>query len=472
MRSAGVRYLVVAVLALLMAIPLTMVSSIIEARRGYSDDTIATVGREWGGPQVLVGPELVVPVRRSVTETLKREVVDPATGRIAVHPESGLPIMETYQQTRVEARDPVYLLPERFDARLTSQTHSRYRGIFQVPVYSADAALELRFEAAAAEAALGKGEALDWAGARLVLYLSGNRALRGAAVLTGAGGREIALEPLTGRAGIEALVGDITAGSGAFHLALGLNGAERLMIAPVGRVSLLEMTGDWPDPSFTGAFLPDSREIGPEGFSARWTIPHLARAVPQVGRAEPLDGAEQSMAFGVAFYQPNDFYQKAWRAARYGLLTVALTFLTVLLIEGRRPRPVHPVQYILIGLAQAVFVLLMLAYAEQIGFGPAYLAASAATVALLVMFGLTGLKLGRRAWVLGAMLVVLYAVLYLILRSTDFALIAGATLAFVALAATMVATRNEDWYGPAGGGLPGRRPRAGPGAAKAPPDQA
>ena len=148
------------------------------------------------------------------------------------------------------------------------------------------------------------------------------------------------------------------------------------------------------------------------------------------------------------FFQPNDFYQKAYRAARYGILFIALTFLTVLLIEIRHEKKAHPVQYVLIGLAQAIFVLLMVAYAEQIGFAYAYLLASVATVGLITFYGLIGLKLGRRTWVLGTMLVVLYALLYLILRSADYALLAGSTLAFAALGGTMIATRNEDWSGP------------------------
>jgi len=120
----------------------------------------------------------------------------------------------------------------------------------------------------------------------------------------------------------------------------------------------------------------------------------------------------------------------------------------VLLIEGQTKRPTHPVQYILIGLAQSVFVLLMVAYAEQIGFGAAYALSAGATTALLTLFGAIGLKLGTRTAVLGVMLAITYGVLYLILRSADYALLAGSTLAFLALALTMVATRNEDWYGP------------------------
>ena len=174
--------------------------------------------------------------------------------------------------------------------------------------------------------------------------------------------------------------------------------------------------------------------------------------MPQIARIDREDLSRSETAFGVSFYQPNDFYQKAWRAARYGILFVSLTFLTVLLIDMQSKRPVHPVQYLMIGLSQAVFTLLMLAYAEQVGFGLAYLGAAAALIVLLVLFGKFALKLGSRVWVLAAMLVLLYAILYLILYSTDYALLAGASLAFVAIGATMYATRNEEWYSEAGPG--------------------
>jgi inner membrane protein len=239
------------------------------------------------------------------------------------------------------------------------------------------------------------------------------------------------------------------------RLVLGFNGAEQVLLAPVGRSSAITMVSDWPHPSFAGAFLPDGSEVSDQGFTARWTIPHLSRNLPQLSR-DDSEYVAQAEALGVRFFQPNDFYQKAYRAARYGILFIALTFLSVLLIENRQGAPAHPVQYILIGLAQSVFVLLMVAYAEQIGFGAAYALSAGATVLLLVMFGAWGLKLGRRTLVLGLALTVLYGVLYLILQSADYALLAGSTLAFGALAGTMYATRNEDWYGPpkAQGGKP------------------
>ena len=435
-RSAGLRFFILCCLVLLMFIPLFFVGAVIDSRSAYSREAIASVGRDWGGPQVINGPQIVIPVEGPVTRQTQRETVDPRTGAVTT---------ELVEVTEIERKNPITLSPDRFDVAIETQASERRRGIFVVPVFTASSQIDFDFDITEIQSLIDPGETVLWDQARLVMGLTDNRALRGAATLT-VDGAEIDLAPRAGSAGITADLGDPRDHS-RYALTLGFNGAEALSVVPVGRNSQVTITSDWPHPSFDGAFLPDSSAIYETGFGAEWTIPHLARTLPLATRSDYTYEALDT-SFGVQFYQPNDFYQKAYRAARYGILFIALTFLTVFLIESRSTRPVHPVQYILIGLAQSIFVLLMVAYAEQIGFGPAYALSAGATIGLLVLFGATGLRLGRRTWALGAMLVVLYTVLYLILRSADYALLAGSTLAFAALAGTVIATRNEDWYGP------------------------
>lgn len=448
-RSAGFRFFVVGLLALLMFIPLFFVSSVVDDRSNYSRSAIRNVSDEWGGEQLFSGPQLVIPVTEEVTARKRRDLIDPATGQPKRDADDNV-LYEYYDETTTETKAPVYLYPNDFTAALVTRTQERKRGIFVVPVYTADISMQFDFLADAAISVLTGDEELHWDKAEVRLFLTANRSLRGAARLT-RNGNDLALEPLPAgdnrETGIFAKAGD-PRGAGGYDLTLSVNGAQSLSAAAVGRTSMVTIQSDWPHPSFFGDFLPDRSEISDDGFTATWTIPHLARALPQVSRDSPDFTARSSAAFGVRFFQPNDFYQKSFRAARYGILYIALTFLTVLLLDRGGATPTHPVQYILIGLAQSVFVLLMVAYAEQIGFGWSYLLSSAATIALLTMFGALALKLGRRTTVLTVSLIVLYAVLYLILRSADYALLAGSTLAFLALAGTMYLTRNEDWYGP------------------------
>ena len=440
MRATGTRFLIVGLLALLMFIPLFFVSAVIDDRANFSRQTVREVGAEWGGSQLISGPVLIVPVEGPVTFSEVVQVTDPVSGQLR---------QEQQTRTEIRPRPAVHLMPEDFDLDIATTTDIRSRGIFDVPVYSGTARAAFDFDTSAAAGLLSEGERLLWDQAYLRVSVSENRALRGETTLT-VDGRALTLEPRAdGIAGVTAALGDPRE-AGDFALTLGFNGASDLQATPMGRNTSVTMTSDWPHPSFFGAFLPDGSEIGEDGFSATWTIPHLARPLPQAAR-EDYDGiARQQSAFGVRFFQPNDFYAQAFRAARYGILFIALTFLTVLLIENRTQKPTHPVQYILIGLAQSIFVLLMVSYAEQIGFGAAYALSAGATTILLTLFGWAGLKLGKRSLVLGIMLAVTYGVLYLILRSADYALLAGSTLAFLALALTMFMTRNEDWYGPEG----------------------
>ncbi|QGX97336.1 cell envelope integrity protein CreD [Roseovarius faecimaris] len=447
-RSLGLRFFIVGLLILLMFIPVLFVGDIIDARADYNRETRSSVGQEWGGRQLLSGPVLIIPVQETVVVREKREVLDPETGIQKLDADDN-PVYRFVDVERTLNRAPVYLYPDRFEAEIDTTTQERHRGIFTVPVYSAEAVLEFDFPTEAAVEALINDERLIWDAAELHLSVTSNRALRGAATLE-AGQTELQMEP---RAINDERIGGVRAPTGdprrhdGYRLSLDFNGAETLSIAPVGRDSTVRFSSDWAHPSFFGAFLPDGHDISETGFSATWSIPHLARPLPQLSRESQDWSARQSTSFGVDLYQPNDFYQKSYRAARYGILFIGLTFLTIFLIEGQTKRPTHPVQYILVGLAQSAFFLLMLALAEQMGFAIAYLVAASATVGLITAFGALALQLGKRTLVLGLLLSALYGVLYLILRSADYALLAGSVLTFAAIAGTMFATRNENWYG-------------------------
>jgi len=423
--SRGWRFGLMILLTLLMVIPLTMIAFVIEDRAHYQRQAVAEVARQWGGAVELAGPVLVVPVVRAET---RRE--RDADGRLV-------------SETVTVAAEPLVVLPRRLAIEGETATEIRSRGIFDVPVFTAAIRIAFSYALERPGAEIGPRETILWDKASVALVMARTRSFTGAARLV-ADGRDLALEPgtpLPGRSGIQAFVGD-PRGLGELTLTMELNGAQRIGLVPAGRQTDVRLTGDWPHPSFDGAFLPKSRDVGADGFRAVWQIPHLARGMPEIGRGFGPAGTQ----FGMAFYNPVDFYQKAARAAKYGILFVALTFLTVFLIERLAARPAHPAQLILIGLAECVFFLLLLSIAEQIGFAAAYAVAAAATILLIGLYGRAALGLVRPATALlvGA-LALLYAVLYLILRSTDYALLAGSLLCFVAVALAMAMTRGDDW---------------------------
>ena len=209
-RSAGLRFIIVGALAFLMFLPLGLVSDIVRERADYSDQTISGLSDEWGGKHLFSGPLLQIPVSEDVTYDRRREAVDAVSG-LTLRDEKGNPIFEHFEETVTEARAPVYLYPVNLDIEVDSKGTTRARGIFEVPVYTADVRMGFDFDAAAAEGALRGDEVLHWDEASLSVFLTSNRGLRGEARMT-ADGREMALEPVSGgvgrRTGITTALGD------------------------------------------------------------------------------------------------------------------------------------------------------------------------------------------------------------------------------------------------------------------------
>jgi inner membrane protein len=97
------------------------------------------------------------------------------------------------------------------------------------------------------------------------------------------------------------------------------------------------------------------------------------------------------------------------------------------------------------GAALILFFVLLLAVAEVIGFTLAYILASAAIAGLNTANSAAVLGSWRRAAFIGALLIGLYAVLYILLSLVAYSLLIGSLLLFAALAGVMFATRRIDW---------------------------
>ena len=122
---------------------------------------------------------------------------------------------------------------------------------------------------------------------------------------------------------------------------------------------------------------------------------------------------------------PVSIYTKIDRASKYGLLFVLLTFVGFFMFELIKQLRIHPIQYLLVGLALAIFFLLLLSLSEHISFESAYLCASAACIGLLGFYVGNVLRSYARGIGFAAMLTALYAALYGLLVSEDNALVLG-----------------------------------------------
>lgn len=224
-----------------------------------------------------------------------------------------------------------------------------------------------------------------------------------------------------------------------------------MWFAPTAEQTVVEAQSDWPGPSFSGAFLPSHRKVESDRFEATWNVSYLARDYPQSWdqrRADPdeLKRLLWNSYFGVRLLQPVDLYRKMLRSVKYGVLFVGFTFLGFFLFETLTGLRIHPIQYLAIGTALAVFYLLVLSLAEHFGFGGSFLAASAANVLLITGYCKAFLgKTGNLA-ILSVSLSGLYLFLYVLLQLEDFALLIGSMAVFLSLALFMYLTRRLNWY--------------------------
>jgi inner membrane protein len=226
---------------------------------------------------------------------------------------------------------------------------------------------------------------------------------------------------------------------------LRFSGAKRIAVLAYGKTTKLTLASDWPNPSFNGGFLPRTRTVSAQGFRGEWLIPFIARGVRAEGPNSSLGGLDET-AMGVSFVNLADPYQSVNRSLKYVLLFLGLLFLSYVMFKITTGKLVHPAQYLLIGIAQIIFYLLLLSLAEHIGFGLGFLIAGAATVCLLSINAswiFESRVQGMRALVVFSLL---YTFIYLLLRLEDNALLVGAVASFLAVGFAMYITRKIDWY--------------------------
>jgi len=416
----------IAALALLMLIPLAQVEGLVAERQSRADEATRQIAQRWGEAQDVGGPVLVVPVRRAAMQDSRAVVVE-----------------------RVE-----YLLPDRVAMRATLAPDVRSYGLYSSVVYVADLKVEGRFAASDFAAFSELGGEPQWQRAQLRVPVGDVHGIRGASTLH-LGDREIAFAPVEGRvAGVATIAAPIDwprpAGKDAdvpFSFDLTLAGSERVSLLPLARTTTAHVEGAWPDPGFDGAFLPKNRNVDKNGFSADWQVLDLNRAIAQHwsdGDAANVDA--RSSAFGVSLTRPASPYQRNMRAGKYAALFIALTFAAFFLFEVLRGLRVHPVQYLLVGAALCTFYVVLLALSEQAGFALAYVVAAAAIVLLIGGYAAAALRRRGAGIALGALIAFVYALLYGLVSSEDYALLMGSIALLAALGALMMLTRKVDWY--------------------------
>lgn len=426
-------------LILLLHVPLAMTEGVLRERSGSRIQAIGEMSETWGQSQLVTGPLLVVPW----TQTLKRN----REGRNA---EGKFEIKEeTYT-----ASGAMYFLPETLEVQARLDSEIRYRGIYEAVVYGASTELKGSFNVPASPD-VQPDTVYHWERARMYFNVSDSRRLRSSPVAV-FGDVPTAIESnnsgdAPGLSLMAATPTLVPAKEVRFSIELELQGSERFDVASVGRQTVLNVASSWGDPSFNGAHLPISREVSDMGFTAKWAIGPFGRDYPFSWNSKNSDVASLISKFarstvGVSLLQPVDGYRQAERAQKYGVLFFVLVFAVFFLFEVSAPLRIHPLQYAMVGAALCLFFLGFLALSEFLATGLAYAIAAAACTAMVALYSMSVLKSGRRTSVVAGGLAATYGYLYFVLKSQDYALLAGTAALFIALAIVMFFTRRIDWY--------------------------
>jgi inner membrane protein len=415
-----VRVATVAVIALALLLPLATIQSKIAERRTRADAVQNFFAAESGGAQIVAGPFLVL--------TCEEPGIDPA------------------RQRPCPSR---LLTPARLEIDGKVPVEQRYRGIYPIRLYRAQLALSGEFELPPRT-----DTPQVWKRAYLLLAVSDPRGIKNAPSVRVAqierrlspGAMDFGI-----KSGLHASLGNVEelrkAGTVGFDFALELTGTSRLDLLPVGDLTRIRLASAWPHPSLSGAFSADEREVTAGGFSAVWRINQFATGGAPHWRELAAAGKllSDGRAAGVSLVEPVNVYSLSFRATEYGFLFVLFSFAALSLVEFVWGVRLHPVQYAFVGLALAVFFLVLIALSEHLRFAWSYAGAASACVALLTYYLRHPLGSVGRTAVFATLFSALYCALYLLLRSEDHALLAGALLVFAALAVAMILTRGLDW---------------------------
>lgn len=454
-RSPGIKLLLASLVAFALIAPLLLVYALVWDRQEQSRTAQAAINAGWGGPQVVAGPVVVVPFR---TVQVQNEMVNGKT-----------------VSRSVEVERMLYISPVEHHAQTLVKPEERTRSIYRSVLYEAQVSGHATFRLPPDLPRFGvTSERLLWDRAELRMGASDARGLtRGGSVTVN--GKALAVEPgkgpaATGGQGFFAFLPWDGGGQLSVDYAFGLRGSRSLSLVPRGGQTRWEVRSAWPSPSFGGAFLPEKRTIGDNGFTASYAVDKLALGQPPVAMEDygppAIDTGEgsanymppavvaagsgelvggQASALTVGLVEPVNLYSKVDRSVKYGFLFIGFTFLAFLLFDIVGGARVAAAEYLLTGVGLVLFFALLLAFAEVIGFTGAYLLASAAIIGLLSAYSAAVLKSWRRGRFIGAMLVGLYALLFVLLNLEAWSLLIGSVLLFAALAGVMYATRNVEW---------------------------
>lgn len=424
----------ISIITLILLIPSAMIKGLITERKHTKSEAVAEIGEKWGKEQTITGPVLTIPYKDHVV------VKNADTEHVEI----------------IERVKQLHILPESLFVNSKITPQRLHRGIFEVAVYDSHTTFKGSFANFDPLSLDIEPEDLILDKAFLSIGVSDMRGIQKQVQImwnekntSFKSGTELSNRDLLG-SGIHAPVSlslnENLVSTSNFTFNLDLKGSDHIYFTPVGKTTQVQMASSWTSPSFSGEYLPetDGKVIDDKGFKASWNIIDLNRDFPQAWTYQKQD--IKTSAFGVNLFIQADNYQRSERSIKYAILFIGLTFLVFFFVEIMNKRAVHPLQYILVGLALCLFYTLLLSISEHSSFNFAYIISSGMTLALVGGYTRAILKNNQFTFLLSGVLAVLYVFIFVIIQLENLALLTGSLGLFCILCLVMYFSRKIDWY--------------------------
>ena len=416
--SVALRVILIASIIIILIIPLLLVQSLITDRQEYRQEAVSEISKGWAGPQSIAGP--IITVSRKV------ERVDNKGNK--------------HFTTKIDNYLPESVI---IDAEVIPE--KRYKGIYEVMLYKSKLKITGTLNLSKLKVKYPR-EIFDES--HISFNISDLRGIQKNAELI-LDGKKYKLTPGSKNnifkngfyCDLDLNTQDLPKN---FEIELEINGIENMNFVPLGKFTEVNMKSSWDNPGFEGAFLPSTHKVTKNGFTAQWKVNYFNRSYPQEWENKTYDPFTSS--FGVKFLVPVDEYQKTMRTSKYGLMLIVLTFLSFFMVELFSKKVIHPIQYLLVGLALIIFYSILLAISEYIIFQYSYLISSFLIIALIALYVKSIYQSKEISLIITGMLIMFYGFMYVILQLQDYSLLIGNIALFVILAAIMFLTRKINWF--------------------------
>jgi inner membrane protein len=436
--SGSFKIAILVILVLLLLIPIFMIRSLITERSHRADAAEESIMEAWGSQFTLYGPVVRIPV-------VEREEVRTKTEKDGEKVEI---IIHNYA---------LWITPRDIIIRADFSAQKKRRGIFSVALFSGDVSLTGNFTFERAKGELKQNQTLYPEQAEIIVGLASQKGIR-RIIKADWNGSELFFKPgnrnysigYSGNNGINASSPFDTTGVNAFDIQFAVQGGKSIRALPIGETTQAYIRADWPSPSYQGGFLPSVHTFSESGFNAEWEISYLSRSIPLFWLTNERGDYDNNKnmrdeLFGVDFFKPLDHYALNERAVKYAILFLVIPFLTLFFLEVFSRKSIHPAQYLLSGLANIIFYLLLLSISEHLSFSFAYLIAAVALISMMALYARSLLDTWPRSAYMGLVMALLYLIMYLTLNAEDWALLIGSIAAFVITGVVMFLTRKLDW---------------------------